>query len=62
MTYYIYDFSNIKVFNKGFNSYNKAFDFCLTKFKTDEELNEIIIKGKEQWQLKEKFMWTWMVL
>jgi hypothetical protein len=45
MTYYIYDFSNIKVFNKGFNSYNKAFDFCLTKFKTDEKLNEIIIRG-----------------
>jgi len=46
MTYYIYDFSNTKVFNKSFNSYDKAFDFCLTKFKTDEDLNEIIIKEK----------------
>ena len=46
MTYYIYDFSNTKVFNKSFNSYDKAFDFCLTKFKTAEDLNEIIIKEK----------------
>ena len=52
MTYYIYDFSNTKVFNKSFNSYDKAFDFCLTKFKTDEDLNEIIIKEKKCQDLK----------
>jgi hypothetical protein len=52
MTYYIYDFNNTKVFNKSFNSYDKAFDFCLTKFKTDEDLNEIIIKEKKCHDLK----------
>jgi hypothetical protein len=52
MTYYIYDFNNTKVFNKSFNSYDKAFDFCLTKFKTDEDLNEIIIKEKKCQDLK----------
>ena len=42
MKYYIYDFNNIKVFNKSFDSYSKAFDFCLGKF-TDEEMQDIII-------------------
>jgi len=44
MKYYIYDFFGIRLFNKSFSSYQKAFDFCLNKFKTDEELNEIIIR------------------
>ena len=46
MTYYIYDFNNIKLFNKGFKSYEKAFDFCLDRFKTDDELNEVNIQKK----------------
>jgi|TARA_X000001382_G_C3013116_1_gene129178 hypothetical protein len=44
MNYYIYDFFGVKVFNRSFKSYQNAFDFCLDKFKTDEELNEIIIR------------------
>ena len=44
MNYYIYDFFGVKVFNRSFKSYQKAFDFCLDKFRTDEELNEIIIR------------------
>jgi len=46
MRYYIYDFSNTKLFNECFSCYYEAFEFCLTKFKTDEEMDEIIIKGK----------------
>ena len=43
--YYIYDFNGILLFKKGFNTYQQAFDFCLDKFKFDEEMDEIIIKG-----------------
>ena len=43
--YYIYDFSGVLLFKKGFNTFEQAFEFCLNKFKTDEEMDEIIIKG-----------------
>lgn len=44
--YYIYDFSGVPLFKKSFNTFQQAFEFCLNKFKTDEEMDEIIIKGK----------------
>ena len=44
--YYIYDFNRVQLFKKGFNTFQEAFDFCLGKFKTEEEMNEIIIKGE----------------
>ena len=44
--YFIYDFLGIKLFSKSFQTFQKAFDFCLDNFETDEELNEIIILEK----------------
>ncbi len=44
--YYIYDFSGVKLFSKSFKTFQKAFNFCLDNFETDEELNEIIIMEK----------------
>lgn len=44
--YYVYDFNKIKLFNIGFNTYQQAFDFCLSKFKTDKDMDEIIILTK----------------
>ena len=41
--YFVYDFNNVLLFNNGFATYQKAFDFCLGKFKSDEEMNEIVI-------------------
>lgn len=41
--YFVYDFNKVKLFNIGFDTYQQAFDFCLGQFKTDEEMNEIII-------------------
>ena len=52
MKYFIYDFNGILLFKKGFNTYQQAFDFCLDKFKFDEEMDEIIIKG-ENMNIKE---------
>jgi len=42
MTYHIYDFNQVKLFNMGFTTYQKAFDFCLGRF-TDEEMKDVII-------------------
>jgi len=41
--YFIYDYNQYKLFNLGFDTYEQAFDFCLGKFKTDEEMEDIII-------------------
>ena len=41
--YFIYDYNQYKLFNLGFDTYEEAFDFCLGKFKTDEEMEDIII-------------------
>jgi len=41
--YFVYDFNNVQVFNLSFATYQKAFDYCLGQFKTDEEMDEIII-------------------
>ena len=42
MIYYIYDFNQVRLFDTGFDTYLKAFDFCLDKF-TDEEMKDITI-------------------
>ncbi len=41
--YFVYDFNHVQLFNTSFETYQKAFDYCLGQFKTDEEMNEIII-------------------
>ena len=43
LIYFIYDYNQYKLFDIGFDTYNQAFDFCLGKFKTDEEMEDIII-------------------
>jgi len=50
--FYIYDFNGVLLFKKGFDTYQQAFDFCLDKFKFDEEMDEIIIKekGEVEWK------------
>jgi len=42
MKYFIYDYNQVRLFNIGFDNYQRAFDFCLGKF-TDEEMQDIII-------------------
>ena len=41
--YFIYDYNQYKLFDIGFDTKDQAFDFCLGKFKTDEEMEDIII-------------------
>ena len=43
MKYFVYDYNQVQLFNIAFDTYQQAFDFCLSKFKTDEEMDEIII-------------------
>ena len=50
--YFVYDFNQVQVFNIGFETFQQAFDYCLGHFKTDEEMNEIIILpfvGRKKW-------------
>lgn len=42
MTYYIYDFNQVRLFNIGFDTYQQAFDFCLGQF-TDEAMKDVTI-------------------